>query len=90
MLAVVHGLEKFHYYAHGRHVVVETDHKPLESIFKEPLTRSPRRIARMLLPIQKYGIDSTYVPGKHVPLADALSLLNPSEGDTIQEICVSS
>ena len=26
MLAVVHGLEKFHYYAYGQPVVVETDH----------------------------------------------------------------
>ena len=26
MLAVVHGLEKLHYYAYGRHVIVESDH----------------------------------------------------------------
>ena len=25
MLGIVHGLEKFHYYAYGRHVTVETD-----------------------------------------------------------------
>ena len=34
MLAIVHGLEKFHYYVYGRGVTVETDHKPLEAIFK--------------------------------------------------------
>ena len=31
-LAVVFGLEKFEYYLHGREVVVETDHSPLEQI----------------------------------------------------------
>ena len=35
MLAVVHGLEKFHYYAYGREVTTETDHKSLEAIFQE-------------------------------------------------------
>ncbi|KAK3712645.1 hypothetical protein QZH41_002105, partial [Actinostola sp. cb2023] len=57
MLAVVHGLEKFHYYAYGRPVIVETDHKPLEAIFKKYLASSPPRIARMMLRIQKYDVD---------------------------------
>ena len=73
MLAIVHGLEKFHYYAYGRHVTVETDHKPLEAIFKKHLSSSPPRIARMMLRIQKYDVEIKYVPGKNVPLADALS-----------------
>ncbi|XP_048583876.1 uncharacterized protein K02A2.6-like [Nematostella vectensis] len=50
MLAVVHGLEKFHYYAYGRHVQVHTDHKPLEAIFKKHLASAPPRIARMMQP----------------------------------------
>ena len=29
MLAVVWGLEKFHYYTYGRPVIVHSDHKPL-------------------------------------------------------------
>ena len=28
MLGIVFGLEKFHHYAYGRHVTIETDHKP--------------------------------------------------------------
>lgn len=86
MLAVVHGLEKFHYYAYGRHVVVESDHKPLEAIFKKPLSNAPPRIARMLLRIQKYDVEITYVPGKNIPLADALSRLSPCVGETIADI----
>lgn len=43
MLAVLFGLEKFHYYAYGRPVVVESDHKPLEAIFKKYLSNAPPR-----------------------------------------------
>lgn len=46
MLGVVYGLEKFHYYVYGQHVVVETDHKPLETIFKKHLSSAPPRIDR--------------------------------------------
>ena len=37
LLAIVWGAQKFHTYAYGRSVIVETDHKPLESIFRKPL-----------------------------------------------------
>jgi len=60
MVAVVHGLEKFHYYINGRGVTVETDHKPLEAIFKKHLATAPPRITRMLR-IQKYDVDIKYV-----------------------------
>ena len=89
VLAVVHGLEKFHYYAYGRPVIVETDHKPLEAIFKKHLLNSPPRIARMMLHIQKYDITIKYVPGKDIPLADALSRLSPCRGGTIGGLDVS-
>ncbi|CAB4009058.1 Hypothetical predicted protein [Paramuricea clavata] len=72
-LSIVYGLEKFQYYAYGRHVTVETDHKPLEAIFKKHLSCAQPRIARMMLRIQKYDVVIKYVPGKEIPLADALS-----------------
>ena len=52
MLAVLFGLEKFHYYAYGRPDVVESDHKTLEAIFKKHLSSAPPRLWRMLLRIQ--------------------------------------
>ena len=88
MLAVVYGLEKFHYYTYGCHVVIETDHKPLEAIFKKHLSTSPPWIARMMLRIQKYNVNIKYVPGKNVPMADALSRLDHCDGDTIEGIDV--
>lgn len=36
MLAVLYGREKCHYYAYGRPIVVGSDHKTLEAIFRKP------------------------------------------------------
>ena len=89
MLAVLFGLEKFHYYAYGRHVVVESDHKPLEAIFKKHLSSAPPRIARMMLRIQKYDAEIKYVPGKDIPVADALSRISSCYGEAVQGLDVS-
>ena len=40
LLAVVYGLEKFHTYTYGRCVAVQSDHKPLDMIFKKSLHKS--------------------------------------------------
>ena len=48
MLAIVWGTQKFHTYVYGRRVIVETDHKPLESIFRKPL-ESRRAMTRLTL-----------------------------------------
>ena len=43
-LAVLFGLEKFEYYLLGRKVLVETEHSPLEQIFKKNLAEVPSRL----------------------------------------------
>ncbi|XP_064458840.1 uncharacterized protein K02A2.6-like [Ornithodoros turicata] len=74
MVAIVHGCEKFHEYIFGQpSVKVESDHKPLEAIFKKPLHGCPLRLQRMRLALQKYPINVVYKPGKEMFIADALS-----------------
>ncbi len=74
LLAVTFGLERFHQYAYGRDVVVETDHKPLVSISRKPLSRAPPRVQRLMLRLQRYpGAQIEYRPGKELKIADALS-----------------
>lgn len=56
LLAIVYGCEKFHQYVYGKEVEVESDHKPLESIFKKSLHQAPPRLQRMLLRLQRYSL----------------------------------
>ena len=37
----------------------------------------------MMLRIQRYNISIVYKPGRHIPLADALSRVNPCSGETL-------
>lgn len=73
LLAIVYECEKFHQYVYGKDIQVESDHKPLESIFKKPLHQAPMRLQRMLLRLQRYSLKVTYRPGKELHIADALS-----------------
>jgi len=43
----------------------------------------------MMLRIQKYDVEIKYVPGKDIPVADALSRVSPCPGDTIDGLDVS-
>ena len=43
MRAVVFGLHKFSDYCYGRHVTIESDHKPLEPISHKLLSDRPKK-----------------------------------------------
>lgn len=73
MLAILYGCEKFYQYVFGRPFTVETDHKPLISIFKKPLMSCPAGLQRMLIKLQKFEITFVYKRGKDLIIADALS-----------------
>ena len=62
----------------GQEVLVESDHKPFESIHWKHLHSTPARLRRMLLRLQPYDIVIRYRTGPDVIVADALSRL-PSE-----------
>ena len=73
MLAIVFSLERFNQCTFGRHVNVESDHKPLETILQKPLVRAPRRLQSMMMRLQKYDFTVHYQRGKNMHLADMLS-----------------
>ena len=72
-LSVVFGLEKFHIYIYGRHIIVQNNHNPLEMIQRKPIQAAPPRLQCMLLKLQKYDYTIQYIPGKDMVLADRLS-----------------
>ncbi|XP_063955561.1 uncharacterized protein K02A2.6-like [Lytechinus pictus] len=89
LAAIVFGCKKFHQYIFGRTVDVETDHKPLETIFKKPLHASPPRLQKMLLNLQKYDLRVTYEKGVNLFISDCLSrnfLANQSDDVDVEEI----
>ena len=72
-LAVAYGLQRFEYYLLGRTTIVETDHSPLEQIFKKSIAEALSRLQRLLLKCSKFDVQVRYKPGKAIPVADALS-----------------
>lgn len=54
-------------------MIIESDHKPLEAIFKKPLSDAPPRIQRMCLEILPYRPRVVYKRGCELHLADTLS-----------------
>ena len=74
LLTIVFVCEKFDKYMHGREKVhVQSDHKPLEVIFRKPLMMAPKRLQRMLLRLQRYSLDVTYTCGSEMYIEDTLS-----------------
>ena len=56
----------------GRHTIVESDHSPLQQIFKN-IAEVPQRMQRMILWCLRFDISVIYKPGRSIPVADALS-----------------
>ena len=73
LLAIVYGCTKFHQYVYGKKVNVQTDHKPLEALFKKPLFQAPQRLQRMMLRLQRYDLQVEYELGKNLFIVDTLS-----------------
>ena len=53
-LAIVTCMNKWHQYFYGKKdILVHTDPQPLETIFKNPLIKVPRRLQRMMIKLQQ-------------------------------------
>ena len=86
LLAAVFACRKFYDYIYGRKIIIETDHKPLITIFKKPLHKAPVRLQRMLLQLQRFNFEFQYKRGKELHVADALSrayMANTDEGESL-------
>ena len=87
LLAVLFACEKLHVYVFGRTITIHTDHQPLESIFRKPISLAPARLQRMLLRMRMYSLQVKYVGAKSVLVADTLSrLIKPGTDPAIPNL----
>jgi hypothetical protein len=74
MLSILFATQSFHHYIYGRAMVkVQSDHKPLESIFVKALHKASPRLQMMMLKMMKYSLEVRYTPGSKMYVADTLS-----------------
>ena len=64
---------RFHYYLYGNRFTLETDQKSLVSIYQKHPVDVSTRIQRLIVRSLPYNFLIVYVPGKLIPMADALS-----------------
>ena len=72
MLAMIWDMEKFHYFLYGNKFTLETDQKPLVLIYWKHLINVSPRIHRLIVCAFPYNFHIAYIPGKQIPMANAL------------------
>ena len=92
VLGTIWGMEKFHYFLYGEEFTLETDQKPLISIYKKHMVDISPRVQRLIVrsfPYQPFNV--IYTKGKDIPVADALSqvtLMDPENNIQLPIIAV--
>ena len=76
-MAAVWGMEKFHYFLYGKHFTLQTDQKPLVSIFWKHMIDVSPRIQRIAIHAWQYQFEPQYISGKMNVIADVLSRVTP-------------
>ena len=61
----------------GRTITVQSDHQPLESIWKKSIVSASPRLQRLLLRLAHYNLNIEVLRGKENVVADALSRVCP-------------
>ena len=80
------GNGKVHYFLYGKEFTLETDQKPLVSIYKKHMADISPRVQRLIVRSFPYlPFHVVYKKGKDIPVADALSQVTPMDPeDNIQ------
>ena len=74
-LAIVFALERLNHYTFDRTVTVQSDHQPLQSIWKKSIVSASPRLQRLLLRLAHYHLNIDFLRGKENVIADALVMI---------------
>ena len=73
-------MEKFHYFLYGKEFTLETNQKPLVSIYKKHMIDISPRVQRLIVRSFPYlPFKVVYKKGTDIPVADALSHVTPMD-----------
>ena len=81
-LGTIWGMEKFHYFLHGKDFTLETNQKPLVSIYKKHMIDISPRVQRLLVrsfPCLPFKV--VFRKGTDIPVADAHSCVTPMDSE---------
>ena len=83
--AIVMAIKQWHHYLHGSRFLIETDHKALEALMKQPQANSKCERWRLLL--QSYDFSVKHIPGVSNSMSDYLSRspVDPGEDDSDED-----
>ena len=77
LLAIVFALERLNHYTFRRTIPVQSDHQPLQNIWKKSIVSASPRLQRLLLRLAHYDINIEFLFGKENMIVDALSRVCP-------------
>ena len=77
LLAIVFALERLNHYTFGRTITVQSNHQPLQSMWKKSIVSTSPRLQRLLLRLAYYDINIEFLHGKENVVADTLSSICP-------------
>ena len=79
-LGTIWGMVKFHYFLYGKEFTLETNQKPLVSIYKKRMIDISPRVQRLIVRSFLYlPFKVVYKKGTDIPVADALSHVTPMD-----------
>ena len=84
LLAIVFALERLKDNTFGRNITVQSNHQPLQSIWKKSIVSASPRLQRLLLRLAHYNINIEFLWGKENVIADALSRVCPLQSNNSQ------
>ena len=72
LLAIVFALQRLNHYTFGRTITVQSDHQPLQSIWKKSIVSVSPRLQSLLLRLAHNDINIEFLHKKENVIADAL------------------